>query len=389
MNIIYYCEINLLCIIILILFTNQLHHKSGQLSAENRVFILLIWATILLCVSDIVAGVCRGQVFWGARSVVQVSNLIFFEALAIISYLWMIYVFIKIKMITSIGKKMYFWTIPLIIFSIVAISNPFSNILFKIDENNRYVRNIGIYFHWLVTWSYFIMATVHVLYAIIREKNARKRKEIIPFLYFIIAPAISSIIQMLFYGVTSTQVGITISIVMISLVENRNQILTDALTGLNNRHGFHMYLENYILSHLEKEIFLIMIDLNNLKQVNDKYGHLVGDRALADAADALKKVCEEASIKLFVCRYGGDEFLMVGCDCLQDDMLRLKELIHKKLEEKNQKEINPYLLEASIGIASGTCSNLDDIEHLLRLADESMYDEKKCSKKTDTDVLFG
>lgn len=227
---------------------------------------------------------------------------------------------------------MFLWAIPLITFSIVAVSSPITNVLFIIDENNLYIRSAGVYFHWLVTWMYLIFATLQVAHSIYREKNVQKRKEIIPFLYFIIAPTIAGMIQMLFYGVTSSQVGVTISIIIISLIENRNQILTDGLTGLNNRNGLDKYIQNHILSHSDNKLFLFMIDLDNFKQINDKFGHITGDRALVDVAVALKQVCEEAPVRLFVCRYGGDE---------------------------------------------------DDFAYLLRMADEAMYDEKKHSKCID------
>lgn len=380
MNILYYSEINLLCIIILILFRTQLHHKHGQLSMEDRVFIWLIWATVILCLSDMVAGICRGQFFWGARAVIEISNLIFFEALTMISYLWMIYVFIKLKTITQVDRRLCLWAIPLILFSIAAVCNPFTDILFIIDENNLYVRNVGIYLHWLVTWLYLIIATIQVVRTIRQETNALKRKEIVPLLYFIVAPFIASVIQMLFYGVTSTQVGITISIITISLFEIRNQIFIDTLTGLNNRNGFYKYLEKYFLHHADNQLGLLLIDVDNFKQVNDQFGHMVGERALVEVADALKQACVQNPVRLFICRYGGDEFLITGYDCSHEIILELKEQIDKGLQSKNQAGRNPYTLHVSIGTAIGQCADLDDAEALLRVADAAMYDEKKRTK---------
>lgn len=67
-------------------------------------------------------------------------------------------------------------------------------------------------------------------------------------MYFIIAPSIAPVIQMLFYGVTSTQVGITLSIVILCITNQNAQILTDPLTKLNNRRGLDGYLDYYLSS---------------------------------------------------------------------------------------------------------------------------------------------
>ena len=385
MNVIYYTEINLLCIVILFLIRSQLHrHKTGLYSTARMIFNWLLWAAVLLCASDLVAGVCRGRGFFGVRAVLEISNLLFYEALAVISYLWMLYVYIKLEFIKTLDKKKFFLlALPLMAFSIVAVTNPFTHILFSFDENNLYTRGGGIYFHWLVTWSYLIIPTVQTICAIAREKNKFRRQEMIPLLYFIIPPAIASVVQMMFYGVSSSQTGITVSIVIIFLVMQSSQVLTDELTGLVNRRGLDNYLAGYSMHNADTELSLLMLDLNNFKQVNDKFGHIIGDCALQEAADALKKACETFPGKLFLCRYGGDEFIIIGKNHSQDEIARLKTLIHKEVETKNAEGTRPYLLGVSIGTAHGKCKDSDDIEYLIRLADEAMYNEKMQLKRAD------
>lgn len=376
MTAIYYSEINLICIVILHLFIKQMHYKSDRFSSENRTFSLLLLATIIMCVADMAAGICRGQSFRGARAVIEFSNLLYYEALSVISFLWFLYVFIKIKIINNYGKRLLLWAIPLILISIVTVINPFTNFLFTIDENNLYTRNFGVYFHWAVMWLYFLTATGGIIYKISKEHIKHKRKQITPLLYFIIAPAVAALIQMLLYGVSCSQAGITVSIVAIFLTEQKNQIHKDSLTGLNNRYGFNQYWERYLQRKEKTELFLMMIDINSFKRVNDKFGHLEGDRALADVADVLKQICDEANAKLFACRYGGDEFLIAGDGLKQEEIKALKVQIEGKLKEKNRTEHYPYVLSVSIGTAGGACSSQEDVEQLLLTADEEMYGEK-------------
>lgn len=387
-NIVYYIQVNLICIVILFIFKRQLRRNSEKYSTSNNVFYLLLWISILLCVSDMFAGIFRGQVFDGAKVFIEVSNLVFYECLTVISYLWMIYVFIKLGISEKLKKTLLICSIPLILFSIVAIFNPFNHLLFTIDEKNLFARNWGTYLHWLITWSYFIVTTIKVMSAIIMEKNKNKRKELIPFLYFIIAPAIASVTQMLFYGITSSQVGITISIIIISLAEQNNRVFSDSLTGLNNRHSFNEYIISYMQHHPNSELTLLMIDINNFKQVNDKYGHISGDRALKNVAAALKNISSNTPNRLFMCRYGGDEFLVATFDCGQEEINFIRKQIHEEIKSKNAESNEPYDLTVSIGLANGKLADYDDIEYLLHVADEAMYDEKKLSKNKEQNSVI-
>lgn len=381
MNLIYYIEINVVCVIVLMLFITQTRQNFERFSTANKIFGHLTRITVLMCVADMIAGICRGKAFFGSRAVIEISNLIFYVALTAISFLWMVYVLIKLNPPANPGKIIALGSIPLMIFTVVALTNPFTHFLFYINEHNLYIRGSGVYFHWLVTWSYLIAATIQILFCLARETNRQKRKEIIPFLYFIVAPAIASVIQMLFYGVTSTQVGVTVSIAFISLSEQNTQMLADALTGLNNRHGLHQYLDNHIQHYSATDLCFFMIDINNFKHINDTFGHMAGDTALVHVACVMKTVCEEAPKKLFVCRYGGDEFLIAGHDCDPEETEVLKARIHEKLEEKNCLKNGSYALSVSIGVAHGKCSDFNEVEHLMRMADEAMYGEKRLSKR--------
>lgn len=378
MNIIYYVEINLVCIIILLLFRRQMHYKSERFSTAEMILNQLIWVTVLFCIADMVTGVFHGQTLLGTRTILEISNMVYLESLTVISYLWMRYVMVKMKGISNYRYKMnLIRTLPLIAFTMVAITNPLTQVLYRIDANNFYVRNPGIFIHWIFTWIYLIIATVETGLMIAKEKNKQKRKEYVPLLHFIIMPIIACVIQMMFYGVSSAQVGVTISIVMVCLNQQNNLVLTDSLTGLNNRRGLEKYVEDLLSHHEKVNLTLLMIDLNNFKHVNDTYGHLMGDNALQTAAQAIKNACAMMPTKLFQCRYGGDEFVILGHELSPEDIVKMETLIRKELSQVDKKSSYPYMLAASIGVANGPCSEFSDMEHLFQIADEAMYDDKK------------
>lgn len=378
MRIIYYVEINLICIILLLLIKYSFHRKSEAFSAEMIVFNKLIWSAIFLCLSDMVAGIFRGLFFYGARIIIEVSNLAFYELLSVIGYLWMIYVNIRLKIIAYFDtKRIIIWGIPLILFTLVAITNPWTHILFIIDANNLYSRNSGVVFHWIITWLYLLIPTVQTFYLAWHEKNKYKRQAMVPLLFFVIPPFFGSVAQMLFYGVTSSQVGITIAIVFIFLFIQRSQIMTDPLTGLNNRHGLNRYLQNMFCNNLKNEIVLFVLDMNNFKQINDRFGHIAGDNALKSAADALIESCKNLTCSVFLCRFGGDEFVIILRNCGKSEEDKLKTRIQAEFEKSNRFNNSSYVLEISMGTARGACSEIKEFENLLQSADKSMYKNKR------------
>lgn len=385
MNMIYYIETNLICIVMLSLFGNRSSKRANQQSSLNIIFDWITTVTILFCANDMIAAVFRGATFAGARTILSVSNWVYFEALAIISYLWLIYVEIFTNGKRFHGRKKYWLLAPLIIYTVVALTNFTTGFLFVIDENGLYVRGGGVMVHWVITWGYFFAATYKAVMAYIKEKSSLRRQNIKPLICFFIAPLVASTVQMIFYGVTSTQVGITISIVMIYIATQNASVLTDPLTGLNNRRGLANYLDRYLESRSTRSLTFKMIDINGFKGINDHYGHIVGDQILTEIANALKSVCAKTTNSIFLCRYGGDEFLIAEIDEQKDQELSLQQAIHEAVSALEEKV--PCPVTVSIGSAYGVCSTSDTIKALLNQADQSMYAEKaKCKSKRTSNI---
>lgn len=375
-TIVYYAEVNLICISILALFARQRRFRSDRSSADNRVFSLMLAVSILLCASDMIAGIARGHSFPGARTLIVVSNTLYFEAISVVCYLWLLYVLIRLKIMKRHIRGPLLCSTSLLAISIVTLTNPWTNFLFSVDADNRYVRGDGVWVHWAVSWSYLLITTGITLGVLLQKKNRHKWRKLHSLLFFIIPPAVSAVVQMFFYGISCFQVGITLSIAMVSVMEQNAQISTDSLTNLNNRYGLNRYWENHTPHGAIPQLCVMMIDIDNFKQVNDRFGHLEGDRALTDVAYVVRRCCEKTLPQAFVCRYGGDEFLVIGREYNREDMERLAVQIQQRLERENQTKQYPYHLSVSIGIADGVCKEPEDMERLFQKADDVMYRTK-------------
>lgn len=154
----------------------------------------------------------------------------------------------------------------------------------------------------------------------------------------------------------------------------------DTLSEIYNRNGFvknTSSLYSYCIKR-KRPVMLMFIDMDELKTINDTYGHNVGDRAIHDIASAIRKSCTKGEV---YCRFGGDEFIIFGADYSEKNAERLIEKIEFNIQEINETKNNPYKLSASSGYHI-TCPNTEtDIFSLVTLADNIMYVQKK-KKKT-------
>jgi len=157
----------------------------------------------------------------------------------------------------------------------------------------------------------------------------------------------------------------------------------DHLTNVFNRNYFeNLFFETIKQEKAQKNFYLVLFDLNDLKHVNDVYGHLAGDAAILKFADGLRF---ELSINDFIGRYGGDEFVGVFFDISQ---ARLEEKFRFLLLEFRKKPVmiedSKIICSFSYGMAKypeeGT-----DFNQLVKLADERMYYHKNKRKKQRRD----
>lgn len=150
----------------------------------------------------------------------------------------------------------------------------------------------------------------------------------------------------------------------------------DPMTGLYNRFGYMNQAEQYLQEH-HGEIFLIYIDVDNLKTINDSFGHGMGDMAIQGVAEALKSVFGKDSVCV---RMGGDEFLVMEGSKEEQAVLEKEEAVLAYLKEYSIKNDFPFILHASMGHISSS-GNRESLEVLVKQADHKMYEIKQKRKK--------
>jgi len=159
------------------------------------------------------------------------------------------------------------------------------------------------------------------------------------------------------------------------LRELESRAYLDPLTQLNSRYYGMRTLSAWLGER--RRFTLCFVDLDNLKYVNDTFGHAEGDRFLVAAADAIRQLSPDG-----VCvRLGGDEFMVLVPYADAEEVARDMEALRARLAAPRALEPAPYLRSISYGVVEVGEDNALPSSELLGLADERMYEYKRAQKK--------
>jgi len=155
----------------------------------------------------------------------------------------------------------------------------------------------------------------------------------------------------------------------------RAMLLIDELTGLYNRRGFVTLGRQQLKTadRAKRRMVLLFADFDDLKWINDTFGHLEGDKALIEVADVLKETFRESDI---LARIGGDEFVVLAIETNGAPVEVLTARLQENLEAHNAEGDLRYKLSLSVGIARYDPEHPCSIDELLARADKSMYEKK-------------
>ena len=158
-------------------------------------------------------------------------------------------------------------------------------------------------------------------------------------------------------------------------IETRRLAVIDPMTGVLNRKAGLAYISDRlkIAKRRKQSLTVCYIDLDNLKYVNDNYGHSEGDKTIRAAARLMKSALRETDA---ICRLGGDEILLVLPDTTIDESFHVLERLAGLISRRNDKARIPWKLEYSYGLAEHSPGGKHGAEELVDIADRNMYKMK-------------
>lgn len=163
-----------------------------------------------------------------------------------------------------------------------------------------------------------------------------------------------------------------------SVLERQNS--EDSLTGLYNRRFIDLQLSREFLraQRYNRNLIVIMADLDHFKRINDDFGHQTGDQVLMVVAQILKESCREVD---FIARYGGEEFLLLLPETPSNGAIFVCERIRKAVEGHDWDQLTTGL---KVTISQGIAYNTKVESHLVMLhhADTKLYEAKRAGRNT-------
>src|SRR5207244_3639864 len=128
----------------------------------------------------------------------------------------------------------------------------------------------------------------------------------------------------------------------------------------------------------DKELTLLFLDVDNLKRINDAWGHRAGDLALMETAVLLRETFRESDV---LARLGGDEFAVLAVGASAESALLLVARLEEQLRAHNASANRPYHLSLSVGLASSNPDRPCSLDALLERADSRMYEQKQLKQQ--------
>lgn len=359
-------------LIILVFIYYNARNRLEKVFISNRIFLGLVQTNIFLILSDIGAWVFDGLPGIHFLLLNKIFNLLLFVVEPVTGTLWVLYVCYQIKHNEKrIERLKHVLSTLFIINGVMSIVSLHTGWFFYVNSSNVYSRG-NLY---LVHILYCYILLIYSMYYVYKHKRMIEKRYYYSMLVFILPITLGATIQIIFYGWALAWTGMMVSLLIIYFNIQDASLDTDYLTGLYNRRQLDKYLRIKIKNSTEIKTFsALLIDLDGFKKINDTFGHDIGDEAIKDAAQIIKKSLRRDD---FVARYGGDEFFVIldssDKNILEAAVARLK----RNADEFNQNSEKGYKLSFAIGYAVYDYRLRMKSDDFFKYIDTLMYSNKR------------
>ncbi|MGE4352558.1 MAG: GGDEF domain-containing protein [Oscillospiraceae bacterium] len=378
LNILAYSELNIFALAMLLFIYMNVHNKGKKYLFEQKVFLIMLTLNAILLMLDTLQWLLNGRPGLTLRVVSIIIAVIYCAMTPLPCFFWSIYADYQIFGDEKRIKKLFSpMAIPLFINFALALLSAFYGLIFVIGQDNIYHRGILFYLMAGICYFYLVYSSVSIFYS----RHLIEKKVYISLLLFALPPFIGGIVQSLFYGVSIIWACTAFSIMIIFFNIQNNQLYIDDLTGLYNRRQLNNYMREWVRNGKGSSVLgAIMIDLDSFKTINDSWGHLAGDMALVEVGKILKSNFRNEDL---ICRYGGDEFIIVLKVEKMDDLIDAAKRLKASAEKFNGSKKFPYSINFSIGFDLFDRKSGITVQQFMRHLDHLMYGDKSRKKPTE------
>ena len=329
---------------------------------DSRLLTALLVISFICCLMEMVSFLVDGKASGICVAMVWITNTWLYLGNPLFATLWLLYVDYhldkKEKRLMTLYKP---HLILLAICWIVVLGNIFGHYLFDVDSHNAYFRKP-------VSYSLYVVALLMIGNSALVYYHYRQRHHVevfFPIWIFLTPVLIGIVLQSLFYGLSLAWCCTSMGLAALYMSTQTELAFRDPLTGLYNRHYLDRVLNTWT-GHSG-----IMLDMDFFKEINDRFGHSVGDEALRETANLLREASPDDSIAI---RFAGDEFILLLTTNREEAIREVEKDIRKAVEAYNRSSELPYTISLSMGHA---VFDTKDKDAFMEAIDNAMYVEKR------------
>lgn len=352
-------------IILLITMFLTIKNPVGDKSSNNR-YISMLALTMILLVLEIFTVLMSLS---SSRTLViphRIANVLGFALSPVVPFI--------LSCLPSSKKRRFktmFLHLPLLINIIMCVLSYKTGWIFFVDNNNKYSRGDLFLIPMIISAFYFVFLMLDIRKSIINYKN--ENNKLIILICFL--PIIGAVLQIAFKDILLIWGNMAISLVVYYILLSEIQFRYDPQTGVKNRLAFEKEMKKY--SKNEKDMAIVVLDINCLKIINDKYGHKEGDNVIINAAHIIKKSFIDIGETF---RIGGDEFCVICEDAtkggIEAALTKFEVLL--AIVNKDRK----IKIQVAYGYDSFRKGEDESIFSVFSKADSAMYDHKARCKRS-------
>lgn len=365
-------ESSILSFIVLLVMYVHAYSRLDEAFTEYRLFMALIQTNMALIIIDIL-----GWIFNGLPGVFnllcnQGFNLLLYITEPVGPMLWILYTHYQVFADDRpIKQQRNLLLVLLAVNAALAVISLETGWFFYVDGSNLYHR--GDFFWAHTAFCYGLL--LYALLFIIRHRGCLEKRYYYSLLLYYLPQSIGTTIQVFHYGVSFNWSGMMLSLLIIYFNIQDHRLQIDYLTGVYNRRQLDKYIRAKIQTCTPEASFAaILIDLDQFKLINDRFGHKVGDEALQNAISVLRQ-CVRADD--FIARYGGDEFFIITDTAERQGLAQVIAKIEEGFALFNQVSRKPYQIQVSMGYDVYDCRARLKEDAFFRHIDQLMYEHKR------------
>lgn len=364
-------SINLFPLVMLLVIYISNRRKISTAPDRRQFDILTVLTMGLLLINTLSYGL-EGMPGAGVNTALWILHMIHAFLVVGVAAEWLIYVSFRLKIggtKVHARRMMKYMMVTNGALAVFAVTTPWTHWLFYITSDNAYKNGEYCYVPYLVSIVLLLATLVMSVKTYRSEVSREQRREC----YYLVVCGIIALLGMVVQHIlTDWWVAapcLSLAILFIYLNAQNRQITTDALTGLNNRREFDQQIVKMAEQFRGSNWGILMLDVDDFKMINDTFGHAVGDEALWEMADILRRTLGKD--KTFISRYGGDEFAVIGKWESEEETRMAITKVEEEAVRFNKTSGKEYKLSFSIGYAMW--NEVGILDGLVEKADERMY----------------